>query len=165
MTRAKPYVSLYCDGSCSPRGTRAWHGGWAAILVFGDLEKVVTGHSYPETNSTMELKALLGGLQVLKRPCQIEVYCDAKYVVDGTNDWLGGWLEKKWRGRAGKIDHRDLWIAVAEHKRIHNIHCNWIRGHSKKDGRSHHQEYNVRCDELAEEEAWKSYREVTGEKA
>lgn len=157
-----PVVILNCDGSCAPTGTRAHHGGWTSILVFGDLEKVVSGHSFPETNSTMEIKALLGGLKELKRPCRVEIFCDAKYVVNGVNEWIDSWVKRGWKGRNGPVAHRELWEQVNSYRKIHDMHAHWIRGHSPKKDRSEHQEYNVRCDELAEIEAWKSYKEITG---
>jgi len=154
MTRQElPLVQLFCDGSCSLYGTRANHGGWCAILRYGSLEKTCSGHSYPETNSTMELMGLIGGLRELTIPCRVEFYCDAQYVVKGVNEWLDKWIARKWK----KVAHVDMWTEIDNFRKIHQIHGNWIRGHSKENNRSAFQEYNVLCDELAEQEAWVSY--------
>lgn len=152
-------TNLFCDGACSNTGgLRAHHGGWAAILVVGDCEKILTGHNYPETNSTAEIKSLLLGLEHLSVPCPVGFFSDSQYIVKGVNIWLNNWISRDYH----KVEHADLWRRIAPYRKSHSLHGTWIRGHAIKGKRSAYQEFNVRCDELAVKEAWKSYREVTG---
>ena len=157
-------VTIFCDGACSISGSRARHGGWAAILVYQDVEKVISGHSYPETNQTMELQALIGGLQALKRRCHVEFWSDSQYLVKGVNEWLESWRRREWHTSENeRVKNQSYWKEIERLKNIHDIHGNWVRGHTNRKGKNH--VYNARCDELAVAEAWNSYRDLTGEKA
>lgn len=160
MTSKLDLISIYTDGACdNGGGTRAHHGGWASILVENGQERIFTGHAYPETNSTAELKALIMGLSKITKPCYVEFYSDAQYLVYGYNTWLAAWKARNWK----RVLNPELWKQIDRFP--YSLHGNWIRGHAKKGEQSDHQKYNVQCDELAVEEAWKSYREHTGEKA
>ena len=59
-------VILYTDGAC--RGNPG-PGGWAAILQFGEHERVMSGGAVDTTNNRMEIMGLVQGLSVLKEPC------------------------------------------------------------------------------------------------
>lgn len=165
--RAKPLAQIFCDGACSNSGTRAYFGGWASILVRGDREDIYSGNHYPATNNTMELQALIGGLDALgDEPYIVEFFSDARYVVDGFNLWLKNWIRRDWRTSGGdEAANQDHWRKVAEHTVLHDIHGNWIRGHVAQADRSLYQEYNARCDELAVQEAWNGFRIARGDKA
>lgn len=155
-------VTIYTDGAASSSGTRSYHGGHAAILLYRGQERIVRGGHYPATNQTMELQALISGLEALTEPCRVEFYSDALYVVDGINLFLENWIRKGWPER---IANQEQWKKLAGLRRIHSLHGNWIRGHAPKKGRTVHQEYNVRCDEIAVEEAWACFNSRRGEKA
>lgn len=59
-------VDLYTDGACSGN---PGPGGWGAILVYGEREKVMSGGEVATTNNRMELTAAIEGLGALKEPC------------------------------------------------------------------------------------------------
>lgn len=151
-----PAVSVYTDGACSNSGTRAYHGGHAAIIVWEETEKIVRGHEYPATNSTMELQALISALKALQEPCWVDFYSDARYLVDGFSKWLVNWIEKGWPSR---IENQKQWKEIAHLATIHDIRGTWIRGHAKQSECSPRQAYNIRCDEMAVEEAWACFEE------
>ena len=70
-------VSMYTDGSCR---RNPGPGGWSAILMYGDRRKEISGRAHRTTNNAMELKAVIEGISVLKRPCAVTVYTDSQYV-------------------------------------------------------------------------------------
>lgn len=157
---SRPNVTVYTDGAGSSSGVRAYFGGYAAILISGGAEKIVRGHQYPATNGAMEIMALIAGLRTLKRPCQVEFYSDAQYLVKGVNIWLPLWKERNWRAADGKaLENLELWRKIDRLVAIHNTVGHWVRGHVPIEDRNSHHEYNARCDEMAVAEAWIGFRE------
>ncbi|BDP43340.1 hypothetical protein DAETH_33090 (plasmid) [Deinococcus aetherius] len=72
-------VRLVTDGACSGN---PGPGGWACILTSGAHNRELSGGEPQTTNNCMELTALLEGLRTLKRPCQVHVVSDSRYVID-----------------------------------------------------------------------------------
>ena len=66
------HVEIYTDGACRGNPGR---GGWGAILVYGGVEKELSGGEAETTNNRMELSAVLNVLKwlnrVQKEPCKI----------------------------------------------------------------------------------------------
>ena len=48
----KDEVVIYTDGACSGNPCK---GGWGAILIYGDVEKQISGAQDNTTNNQMEL--------------------------------------------------------------------------------------------------------------
>lgn len=133
-------VIIYSDGGSDPN---PGIGGWAAVLRFGEYEKVLTGNHPSTTNNRMELTAALEALRVLKRPCQIEFYTDSEYLRKGVTEWIEQWREKGWRSKSGKpVQNEDLWQALWPQIQRHEINWHWVKGHSGD-------EMNERVDRLA----------------
>lgn len=136
-------VILYTDGSCLKNPGR---GGWAAILTTEDgrAEKVISGGLDRTTNNRMEITAVLEGLKLLKRPCQVTVITDSQYVANSISKrWVWGWARRGWRDKEGKPRlNTDLWQEMLMLLDRHKVTMCWIRGHA-----GHPQ--NERCDELA----------------
>ncbi len=137
---SKDHVVLYTDGAC--RGNPG-PGGWGALLVFGDIEKEISGGEDDTTNNRMELQAAISALNELKRPCRVDLHTDSTYVRDGITKWLPGWKKRGWK-TAGKkpVKNRDLWEALEAAASRHEIVWHWVKGHAGHDG-------NERADELA----------------
>ena len=57
------HVDIYTDGAC--RGNPG-KGGWGAILVYGKVEKELSGGERSTTNNRMELTAAIKALSALK---------------------------------------------------------------------------------------------------
>ncbi len=136
-------IKLYSDGACSGN---PGPGGFAAILVYGEKEKVIVGGDKATTNNRMELSAVIEGLFALKESCAVTVVTDSKYVVDAVSKgWLYGWKKKGWRNSANKpTPNVDLWEKLLPLLKQHQITFEWIKGHSGHP-------YNERCDVLAVE--------------
>ncbi|WP_019011609.1 ribonuclease HI [Deinococcus aquatilis] len=131
-----PTVRLVTDGACSGN---PGPGGWACILSIGTHTKELSGGEGQTTNNRMELTALLQGLLALKRPCQVHVVSDSKYVIDAfEQDWLSSWQRRHWK----KVKNPDLWQALVQAARGHQLTFEWVQGHAG------HPE-NERADQLA----------------
>jgi ribonuclease HI len=72
-------VKIYTDGACSGNPGK---GGWGVILLYGDIEKELSGFDPQTTNNRMELTAAIEGLKALKYPCEVELYSDSAYLVN-----------------------------------------------------------------------------------
>ena len=140
-------VTLYTDGACSGN---PGPGGWGAILVYGEVEKTLSGGEKSTTNNRMELTAVIEGLSALKEPCIVELYSDSKYVIDGlSKGWAVSWRKNGWR----KADKKpalnpDLWGKLLNLTERHQLHYHWVKGHADNP-------YNNRCDGLAVAESKK----------
>jgi ribonuclease HI len=137
----RPAVSLFTDGACSGN---PGPGGWAAILRYGDHEKVLSGGEAETTNNRMELMAVIRGLEALNRPCKVTLYSDSKYVTDALlKGWAKSWRRRGWRKSDNKPAlNTDLWEQLLQLCEYHEVAPVWVKGHAD------HPE-NIRCDELA----------------
>lgn len=122
-----PQVVIYTDGACNPN---PGPGGWAALLRYGDNEKILTGAEAETTNNRMELTAAIMALQALKQPCQVELFTDSEYLKRGITEWLPGWRRRQWRRRGGELANVDLWQALDAALEVHGVAWHWVRGHA-----------------------------------
>ena len=133
-------ITIFTDGAC--KGNPG-PGGWGALLVAGDNEKELFGGENNTTNNRMELMAVIQALSALKRPCQITIQTDSKYVLKGFTEWLAGWKANGWRTAAkAPVKNVDLWQALDAAQSQHQITWCWVKGHSGDAG-------NERADQLA----------------
>ena len=79
---------IFTDGACAGN---PGPGGWAAILQYGEHEKVLQGGASLTTNNRMELRAAIAAFQALTRPCVVEVHTDSEYLRRGITEWLATW--------------------------------------------------------------------------
>lgn len=140
-------LTIYTDGSCLGN---PGPGGWAAIIIYNNHKKEISGGYQNTTNNRMELMAIIKALGILKESCKIELYTDSQYVCNAiNNNWVDNWMKNNWKKRDGKsVLNCDLWISLFEKIKRHNINFNWIRGHNGTPE-------NERCDYLARMEALK----------
>lgn len=134
-------VIIYTDGACSGN---PGPGGWGAILQYGEHEKELSGGDPQTTNNKMELTGVIESLKLLKEPCEVDLYSDSKYVIDGiTKGWAKGWKARGWK-KADKTPAKnpELWDALLGLLDYHTVHFHWVKGHADNPK-------NNRCDELA----------------
>jgi ribonuclease HI len=137
-------VELFTDGACLGN---PGPGGWAALLRWGGVEKMLAGGEAVTTNNRMELMAAIAGLEALKRPCSVQLTTDSRYVQQGIEQWLAKWRANGWRTADKQpVKNQDLWERLAEACARHRIRWAWVRGHSG------HPE-NERVDRAAREQA------------
>jgi ribonuclease HI len=137
-------VELFTDGACLGN---PGPGGWAALLRWGGVEKMLAGGEAVTTNNRMELMAAIAGLEALKRPCSVQLTTDSRYVQQGIEQWLAKWRANGWRTADKQpVKNQELWERLAEACARHRIRWAWVRGHSG------HAE-NERVDRAAREQA------------
>jgi len=136
-------IVMYTDGACSGN---PGPGGYAAVLMYGEKMKEISGFENDTTNNKMELTAVIKGLESIKEPCDVEIYSDSAYVVDSVEKgWLFGWVKKNWiKSDKKQVKNIELWNEMLKYLKIHNIKFIKVKGHSDN-------EYNNRCDKLAVE--------------
>jgi len=133
-------VQIYTDGACSGN---PGPGGWGAVLLYGKSKKEMSGFEEVTTNNRMELVSVITALEILKEPCEVNLYTDSKYVANAVNlGWLESWQKKGWKRKGGEVKNPDLWIRLMPLLKTHKVTFVWVKGHSDN-------EYNNRCDELA----------------
>lgn len=134
-------VLIYTDGACSGN---PGPGGWGAILMYKDIKKEISGAKKDTTNNIMELTAALEGLKMLKFPCEVELYSDSSYLVNGFNEgWIENWEKNNWRNaNKEEVKNKEIWQEIIELTKVHSVKFIKVKGHSDN-------EYNNRCDELA----------------
>ncbi|MEM6473858.1 MAG: ribonuclease HI [Planctomycetota bacterium] len=134
-------VALYTDGACSGN---PGPGGWAFILrclkTGKELER--SAGEPQTTNNQMELRAVIEGLRALKEPCEVTLYADSSYVLQGMQSWISGWKKRGWRRKEGAVKNVELWKELDRLMTPHTLKYEHVKGHSG------HLE-NERCDQLA----------------
>lgn len=134
-------VVLYTDGACSGNPGK---GGWGAVLIYGTIEKQMSGVEEMTTNNKMELTAVIMGLRALKEPCKVELYSDSAYVINAfENNWIESWINNGWKNaKKQPVANKELWEELIELTHKHEITFNKVKGHAGN-------KYNEICDSLA----------------
>ena len=122
-----PVVEIFTDGACSGN---PGPGGWAAILRSGKHEKEISGGEASTTNNRMELTAAIRGIEALKKPSDVTMYTDSRYVMDGLTLWLPRWKRSGWRRGKKPLKNEDLWRELDAAASRHNVSWKWVAGHS-----------------------------------
>ncbi len=134
-------VIIYTDGACSGNPGK---GGWGAVLIYKDTEKQISGAQDNTTNNQMELTAPIEALKLLKRPCNVTLYSDSAYLINGFEQgWIDNWQKNNWKTADKKdVKNKELWLKILDFTKIHNIKWVKVKGHSSN-------KYNNICDKLA----------------
>ncbi len=133
-------VIIYTDGAC--RGNPG-PGGWGALIQFDTVQKEIFGGKNITTNNQMELSAAIEGLSTLNEPCNVELFTDSKYVMDGITLWIQNWKKNNWKTAAKKeVKNKDLWQKLDQLMTYHHVQWHWVKGHSGDLG-------NEKADRLA----------------
>ena len=140
-------VTIYTDGACSGN---PGPGGWGAILMYGPHKREISGGQANTTNNRMELTAVISALELLKEPCQVELWSDSKYVIDALEKgWAKGWRARGWvKSDKKPALNPDLWERLLDLCDTHTVRTHWVKGHAENP-------YNNRCDEMAVMESQK----------
>jgi len=148
MTQNDP-VTIYTDGCSIPN---PGPGGWAAILLWGEHRRELTGRMRNTTNNRMEMLAAITALETLKRPCSVILYTDSEYLRLGITQWTAGWIRRNWMtANKEPVKNVDLWrrlLVAAERHKVEKtgVEWRWLKGHAG------HAE-NERADALASQAA------------
>ena len=137
-------IEIYTDGACSGN---PGPGGWAGILIYNGIEKVVSGAEKDTTNNRMELTAVIQSLKKLKEQCEVVLYTDSAYVCNAiTEGWLQNWLINNWKNSQKKqVLNKELWLELIDLLELHSVKFVKVKGHADNL-------YNNKCDEIARRE-------------
>jgi ribonuclease HI len=125
-------VIIYTDGAC--RGNPG-QGGWGALIQYEGTEKEVYGGVTETTNNQMELSAAIQGLKALKEQCNVDLFTDSKYVMDGITKWIHNWKKNNWKTAAKKeVKNKELWQQLDQLIEHHEVQWHWVKGHSGDAG-------------------------------
>ena len=134
-------IEIFTDGACSGN---PGPGGYGAILRYGKHEREISQGFAETTNNRMELTAAIEALKLLKEPCEVPLFTDSQYLVNGINrGWAKKWKANGWmRNKKEKALNSELWDQLLALCAQHKITFVWLKGHAG------HPE-NERCDRLA----------------
>ena len=134
-------VIVYTDGACSHN---PGPGGWAAVLMYKEHHKEISGGDPVTTNNRMELTAVIEALSLLKEPCRVKVHSDSAYIVNCMKQkWYEKWAKNGWMTSGKKpVENQDLWKKLLQLMEKHDVEFIKVKGHSNVT-------WNNRCDELA----------------
>lgn len=119
MKSNRPCVEVFTDGSVAR--TNPGKGGWGAVLINGTRIRAAYGKYKEATNNFMEAYAVLQALLLLRVPCQVELYTDSAYVVNGIRAMQNGRLLK-----TNTQLWRDMWRPLGKHLVV----VRHVHGHS-----------------------------------
>ncbi|MDD2324941.1 MAG: ribonuclease HI [Alphaproteobacteria bacterium] len=135
-----PLVEIFTDGACSGN---PGPGGWGALLRCGGVEKELSGGEAQTTNNRMEMMAAIMALEALKKPSQVKLTTDSKYLKDGVTQWMPSWIKRGWKTADKKpVKNVDLWQRLQAALAPHQVEIHWVKGHNGHDE-------NERVDRLA----------------
>ena len=134
-------VEIFTDGSCLGN---PGPGGYGVILRYQGREKELSAGFAETTNNRMELLAAITGLKSLRVPCEVTLYSDSQYLVNGVEKgWAAKWRQNGWRkGDKTPALNTDLWGELLDLLDRHHVKIVWVKGHAG------HPE-NERCDAMA----------------
>lgn len=133
-------VEIFSDGSCLGN---PGPGGWGALLRWRGHEKELSGGEPNSTNNRMELMGAISALNELKKPSKIILTTDSRYVIQGINEWMAGWVARGWKTASKQpVKNQDLWQELHAATQRHEIEWRWVKGHAGHDE-------NERVDDLA----------------
>ncbi|MBQ4167705.1 MAG: ribonuclease HI [Clostridia bacterium] len=137
-------VTIYTDGACSGN---PGPGGWAAILMYKDKRRELSGGCVNTTNNRMEMTAAIMALKALKEPCSVDLYTDSAYLSNGFNEhWIDNWVRRGWKKADKKpVENTDLWQELYALSKAHAVTWHKVKGHADN-------EFNNRCDQMARAE-------------
>ena len=133
-------IEVYTDGGNRNHGNYA--GGsvkssdpsaWAALLIFGEHEKMLSDGELGRTNNYMEIMAVIQGLTALKRTdLPVNVYSDSAYVINTMlNKWYVKWRQNGWKKGGKEVKNAELWQQLlAQVDRFDSITWNKVKGHA-----------------------------------
>jgi len=122
------------------------------IMRWKDQEIKISEGFRKTTNNRMELLGPITALKKLKKPQNVLITTDSRYVIDGIEKgWAKKWKQNNWmRDKKNKALNSDLWELLIDQCDYHlSVKFKWVKGHKG------HPE-NEECDLLAKEAAMSS---------
>lgn len=104
----KRNITIFTDGASKGNPGK---GGFGAVITDGETVTELGAYSEQTTNNEMELKAVVEALKATdSTDAVVAIYTDSKYVVEGANGWIFGWLKNGWKTKAETdVLNKELW--------------------------------------------------------
>ena len=113
------------------------------LLEYNGSKKTLHGGEPQTTNNRMEMMAAISALETLREACEITLFTDSKYVLQGLTEWLPGWKARGWKTASKQpVKNQDLWERLDAAVQRHKIDWKWVKGHAGNPG-------NEMADQLA----------------
>ena len=120
-------VSIFSDGSSLGN---PGPGGYGVIMRWKN-EEIKISQGYRETtNNRMELLGPIEALSKLKKPEEVVITTDSRYVIDGIEKgWAEKWKKNNWmRDKKNKALNSDLWDRLLDLCEFHQkIEFVWVK--------------------------------------
>lgn len=84
-------IEIYTDGACR---SKLGPDGWGVLLLSGKYVKELWGGAEHTTNTQMEMTAITRSHEALKKPSQVRLTTDTKYVLGGAKNLIVGWKKR-----------------------------------------------------------------------
>ena len=137
-------LEIYTDGACLGN---PGPGGWAALIIDNNQERILSGNNEMTTNNRMELLAVIKALESINHHLEITIYTDSKYVINGITSWIKKWKTNDWKNSSKTpVKNIDLWKILDMSSQKKKIKWVWVKGHSGNT-------YNDKVDEIARNQA------------
>ena len=100
-------LEIYTDGACLGN---PGPGGWAALIIDNNQERILSGNNEMTTNNRMELLAVIKALESINHHLEMTIYTDSKYVINGITSWIKKWKTNDWKNSSKTpVKNIDLW--------------------------------------------------------
>lgn len=128
---------LHLDESCLGNGRGgATPGGAGGLIEVRTRHRIERRDFYladPDTtNNRMALEGATLALRLLAkkdRRLRVLIVSDSEYLVKGMREWMPRWAARGWKRPGGVIENLELWQALKEAARMHEVQWTWVRGH------------------------------------
>lgn len=128
-------VEIYTDGACIGNGNKVNLGGCSFVVI--ENEELLSHNVRVEKNTTNNRQEIFGVFNALQFCLEFNItsfiiYSDSQYTVNGFNEWMFKWEQKKWsRGYPPQlIPNSDLWKQMFDIKNeFLFVDLRWVRGH------------------------------------
>ena len=110
-------VNLYFYTTVRGPGTKS--GTYTYILEFATEKGPATltkqGTLEEVTEHKADLTVLCMALERLKKPCEVTIYTESRYLQNGIEHWMEGWRAYGWiNARGNPVANREEWEKAAE---------------------------------------------------
>ncbi|MDD3416375.1 MAG: hypothetical protein PHY47_20625 [Lachnospiraceae bacterium] len=73
-----------------------------------------------ESINQKEMRAMLLGLEHIKKPVELEIYTDSPWMVRAVGEWMPKWKQDGWKKSDGKpVANAELWKKIANELEKH----------------------------------------------
>jgi len=129
---------VHLDESCLGNGREGENpGGYGGLIEArtrsGVQRRAFYGHSTGTTNNRMALIGATAALQLLGAKgarMRVLIVSDSEYLVKGMRLWVPNWKARGWKRAGGPIENLQLWQALVDAARRHDVQWTWVRGHA-----------------------------------